>query len=62
MTEQQNWELMGKVYKQEAETLRAELAKKEEEIKYLQKRLDYYGREMPACDCDEYGVKWTERV
>ena len=46
MTEQQNWELMGIVYKQEAEALRAELAKKEKEIQRLQEIINLYDKEL----------------
>ena len=60
--EYQNWELMGAVYKEQVESLREQLAKKEKEIQHLHELLDLYDRKMPACGCDEYGVKWTERV
>lgn len=45
MTEQQNWELMGKVYKEQVEALRAEVAKKEKEIQHLHELLDLYEKE-----------------
>lgn len=50
------------VLKAEVECLRKVLAEKDKEIKHLHELLDLYDRQMPACDCDEYGVKWTERV
>lgn len=53
---------MCEVYKAEVEALRQELARKEKEIKRLQETLDLYDREMFACNCDENGVVWTERV
>lgn len=53
---------MEEVYKAEVECLRKELAEKDKEIKRLHELLDLYDRQMPACDCDENGVKWTERV
>ena len=53
---------MEEVYKAEVETLRKVLAEKEKEIQHLHELLDLYDRQMPACDCDENGVKWTERV
>lgn len=53
---------MTEVFKAEAEALRKELAEKDKEIQRLHELLDLYDRQMPACDCDEYGVKWTERV
>ncbi len=43
--EQQNWELMGAVYKEQVETLRAELAKKEKEIQRLHELLDLIEKE-----------------
>jgi len=55
-------ESMEEVYKAEVETLRKVLAEKDKEIQHLHELLDLYDRQMPACDCDEYGVKWTERV
>lgn len=36
---------MGAVYKQEAEALRAELAKKEKEIQHLHEIIDLYEKE-----------------
>lgn len=45
MTEQQNWELMGAVYKEQVEALREQLAKKEKEIQHLHELLDLYEKE-----------------
>ena len=59
---QQNNASMEETYKAEVECLRKLLAEKDKEIKYLHELLDIYDKEMPACDCDENGVKWTERV
>lgn len=53
---------MEETYKAEVECLRKVLAEKEAEIKRLHELLDLYDKKMSACDCDEYGVKWTERV
>ena len=46
MTEQQNWELMGQVYKEQVEGLREELAKKEKEIQRLQEIINLYDKEL----------------
>lgn len=43
--EQQNWELMGAVYKEQVESLREQLAKKEKEIQHLHELLDLYEKE-----------------
>ena len=45
MTEQYNWELMGPVFKADAEALRIELTKKEKEIQRLYELLDLYDKE-----------------
>lgn len=45
MTEQQNWELMGAVFKEQVESLREQLAKKEKEIQHLHELLDLYEKE-----------------
>lgn len=53
---------MEETLRAEVECLRKVLAEKDKEIQRLHELLDLYDRQMPACDCDEYGVKWTERV
>lgn len=53
---------MEETLRAEVECLRKLLAEKDKEIHHLHELLDLYDREMPACDCDENGAKWTERV
>lgn len=51
-----------KTLQAEVECLRKVLAEKDKEIQHLKDLLNIYDRQIPACDCDENGVKWTERV
>lgn len=53
---------MEETLRAEVECLRKLLAEKDKEIQHLHELLDLYDRQMPACDCDENGVKRTERV
>lgn len=53
---------MEETLRAEVECLRKVLAEKDKEIQHLHELLDLYDRQVPACDCDEYGVNLTERV